>query len=44
MSVVDNTYIYGDYTIADLATLLGYNSSHLGAVIANGDINKFARF
>ena len=44
MSVVDNTYIYGDYTIADLATLLGYNSNHLGAVIANGDINKFARF
>ena len=44
MSVVDNTYIYGDYTIADLASLLGYNSNHLGAVIANGDINKFARF
>ena len=44
MGVVDNLYIQGDFTIADLATLLGYNSSHLGEVIANGNINKFARF
>ena len=44
MGVVNNSYIQGDFTIADLASLLGYNSSHFGAVVANGDINKFARF
>ena len=44
MGVVNNSYLQGDFTIADLASLLGYNSSHFGAVVANGDINKFARF
>ena len=44
MGVVNNSYLQGNFEIADLASLLGYNSSHLGAVIANGDINKFARF
>lgn len=44
MGVVNNSYIQGNFEIADLASLLGYNSSQLGTVIANGDINKFARF
>ena len=44
MGVINNSYIQGDFTIADLASLLGYNSSHFGAVVVNGDINKFARF
>lgn len=44
MGVVNNSYIQGNFEIADLASLLGYNSSQLGSVIANGDINKFARF
>lgn len=44
MGVINNSYLQGDFTIADLASLLGYNSSHFGAVVANGDINKFARF
>ncbi len=44
MGVVNNSYLQGDFTIADLASLLGYNSSHFGAVVVNGDINKFARF
>ncbi len=44
MGVVNNSYIQGNFEIADLASLLGYNSSQLGAVVANGDINKFARF
>ena len=44
MGVVNNSYLQGNFEIADLASLLGYNSSRLGAVVANGDINKFARF
>ena len=44
MGIVNGQYIQGNYTLADLSTILGYNSSHLAEIIAKGDINKFARY
>ena len=44
MSIVDGTYIYGSVTINDLRTILEYDSYDLGTLIANGKINKFARY
>ena len=44
MGIVNGQYIQGDYTLDDLKNILGYNSLHLAELIANGDINKFARY
>ena len=44
MGIVNGQYIQGNYTLADLRTIVEYDSLHLAELIANGTINKYARY